>query len=56
MDTTEESGAGLADFFEVGNFVTEDPDDDDDDDDDDDSLLIFEALNDLDEGDFIPAS
>ena len=50
MDTTEESGAGLDDFFEVGNFVTEDPDDDDD------SLLIFEALNDLDEGDFIPAS
>ena len=54
MNTTEESGAGLADFFEVGNFVTEDPDDDDDD--ADDSLLIFEALNDLDEGDFIPAS
>jgi len=52
MDTTEESGAGLDDFFEVGNFVTDDPDDDDD----DDSLLIFEALNDLDEGDFIPAS
>ena len=52
MDTKEESGAGLDDFFEVGNFVPDDPDDDDD----DDSLLIFEALNDLDDGDFIPAS
>ena len=54
MDAKEESRAGLDDFFEVNNFVPEEPDNDDDD--DVGPLLFFEALNDLDDGDFIPAS